>query len=310
MTMKMTMKMKINILPYGLLITCLMLSACTLMPEALGPQPEEQTPDSGIMQPVQPLIWTRGVVPTHAENEINRALQAWNNEVSQHSTSAKKLALYSDTLPVERAAETAPPAKRHKSAFFSRQERYHPLIERVSDETGLDAHLLHAMIEVESGYRHDAVSPKGAMGLMQLMPKTAQRFGAQDMKDPEHNVRAGASYMKWLLGYFDNNMKLALAGYNAGEGSVLKYGKKIPPYPETQKYVKTVLARYHQRKSEDNGETVTAAVESEKPKNTPIQPQAPSGHALVHNLLALLFSAPAQNQDVSHSVPHPASSME
>ena len=103
--------------------------------------------------------------------------------------------------------------------------------------------LLHAVIAVESGYDSKAVSRKGAQGLMQLMPKTAQRFGVKNPLDPLENVRGGALYLKWLLDFFDGNLKLALAAYNAGENEVVRAGYKIPSNRETLDYVPKVLAR-------------------------------------------------------------------
>jgi soluble lytic murein transglycosylase-like protein len=95
---------------------------------------------------------------------------------------------------------------------------------------------------VESGYDAKAVSRKGAQGLMQLMPKTAQRFGVHNVFDPVENIRGGALYLKWLLDYFNGDLKLALAGYNAGEQEVVRAGYKIPANKETRDYVPKVLA--------------------------------------------------------------------
>jgi soluble lytic murein transglycosylase-like protein len=104
--------------------------------------------------------------------------------------------------------------------------------------------LLHAVISVESGYNARAVSKRGAAGLMQLMPETARRFGVADVFDPADNVRAGAQYLIALLKLFDNDLRLALAAYNAGEGAVIKYGRRIPPYRETAAYVPRVVGFY------------------------------------------------------------------
>jgi soluble lytic murein transglycosylase-like protein len=101
--------------------------------------------------------------------------------------------------------------------------------------------LLHAVIEAESAYDPDAVSRAGAVGLMQLMPATAERFGVSDRNSPEQNVDGGARYLRYLLDFFDNDLTLAVASYNAGEGAVMKYGRRIPPYRETQGYVVKVL---------------------------------------------------------------------
>ena len=94
-----------------------------------------------------------------------------------------------------------------------------------------------------TGYRPNAVSRVGAMGLMQLMPATAKRYGVEDPHDPAQNVSGGVRYLRDLLEQF-RSVRLALAAYNAGEGAVLKYGKRIPPYPETRKYVRDVLRYY------------------------------------------------------------------
>jgi soluble lytic murein transglycosylase-like protein len=110
----------------------------------------------------------------------------------------------------------------------------------------IDPALVHAVIQVESGYNVKALSPKGAVGLMQLMPATGARYGvkAKDLRNPAHNIRAGTRYLADLLEMFGGDVSLALAGYNAGEGAVLKYGKRIPPYRETQAYVPRVMAFY------------------------------------------------------------------
>lgn len=111
-------------------------------------------------------------------------------------------------------------------------------------ELRLDQALIEAMIAVESGHSPVAVSAKGAVGLMQLMPETARRFGALDATDPAQNIRAGARYLRYLLDIFKGNLELALAAYNAGEGNVLRHGTRVPPFPETIDYVRKVRARY------------------------------------------------------------------
>jgi hypothetical protein len=99
---------------------------------------------------------------------------------------------------------------------------------RASSDTGVDAKLLHAVISVESGYNQGAVSPKGATGLMQLLPSTARRYGTVNLLDPADNIRAGARYLRDLLAMFDNNIELALAAYNAGENAVIRHGRRLP----------------------------------------------------------------------------------
>ncbi len=111
-------------------------------------------------------------------------------------------------------------------------------------ETKVDAGLIKAVISVESGYNPLARSPKGATGLMQLMPETARRYGVKDIRDPRENIHGGARYLRDLMVMFGNDIHLVLAAYNAGEEAVMKYGRKIPPFAETVAYVPKVLSRY------------------------------------------------------------------
>lgn len=108
----------------------------------------------------------------------------------------------------------------------------------------VDPLLLYAIMHQESTFKQRAVSVKGARGLMQLMPGTARRFGVTSIFDPKQNIEGGARYMRFLLDYFDNSVPLALAGYNAGEGAVIKFGYRVPPYSETQEYVRRIGRRY------------------------------------------------------------------
>lgn len=139
------------------------------------------------------------------------------------------------------------PSQQNTIGIHKKAVQYTPLINDIAQETGVNANLLHAIIQVESAYNPAATSSKGAQGLMQLIPTTAQRFGVLQSYDPESNVRGGARYIKNLLTLFDNNLQLALAAYNAGEGAVQKYNNTIPPYPETQAYVSRVLSLFTQR---------------------------------------------------------------
>ena len=111
---------------------------------------------------------------------------------------------------------------------------------------GIDPLLIYSQMHQESSFKIRATSHKGASGLMQLMPATARRFGVTSIYDPRQNIDAGVKYMRWLLDTFRGDMVLALAGYNAGEGAVMKYGWNIPPYRETQEYVRRITSRYNQ----------------------------------------------------------------
>jgi soluble lytic murein transglycosylase-like protein len=117
------------------------------------------------------------------------------------------------------------------------------IIFRAGQRTGVDPRFIHAVIQQESRYDPKATSPVGARGLMQLMPDTAKRFHCDDASDQACNVEAGTKYLAWLLKRFNGDVKLALAGYNAGEGSVDKY-QGVPPYSETQNYVNKIVSNY------------------------------------------------------------------
>jgi len=120
------------------------------------------------------------------------------------------------------------------------QQRYSQLIEKVAAEQGVDARLVHAVIEVESHYQERARSPKGAKGLMQLMPETARQYAVVNPYDPAANIEAGIKHLKSLLERFTQNLPLALAAYNAGLAAVERFGG-IPPFQETRDYVSRIL---------------------------------------------------------------------
>jgi len=117
------------------------------------------------------------------------------------------------------------------------------IIFEAGERQGIDPRFIHAVIWQESKYDPNAHSPAGAEGLMQLMPATARRFGCKNAVDPIENVKAGTKYLSWLLKRFNGDVQLTLAGYNAGEGAVDKYNG-IPPYNETQNYVRKIVGRY------------------------------------------------------------------
>lgn len=125
--------------------------------------------------------------------------------------------------------------------------RWGPLIDQVAAEHGMDARLLHAIVTVESAYDPQARSHAGALGLMQVIPATGKRFGANDLFDPLQNLRAGTAYLAWLKRRFGGDLTLMLAAYNAGEGAVQRHGNCVPPFNETRQYVRKVTALYHGR---------------------------------------------------------------
>ncbi len=124
------------------------------------------------------------------------------------------------------------------------KKKYSPLIQAIASKHQLDPKLLHAIIRAESAYDPNAISSVGAVGLMQLMPATARRYGVTNRRNPKQSITGGTLYLKDLLKMFGSNMKLVAAAYNAGENAVKKYRNSIPPYPETRQYVKKVMAYY------------------------------------------------------------------
>lgn len=152
--------------------------------------------------------------------------------------------------PAEPALEANPdigpprPDGRVNAVVVERAAAYAPLVEAVARETRLDPRLLHAVIATESGYNPAALSPKGAQGLMQLMPATARRYGVANAFEPRNNILGGARYLADLMTMFDQDVQLALAAYNAGEQAVIRHGRRIPPYRETSAYVPRVLDYY------------------------------------------------------------------
>jgi hypothetical protein len=127
--------------------------------------------------------------------------------------------------------------------FTTGDARVDSLIVDSATRNGIDPVLIYATMHQESSFKPRAMSHKGARGLMQLMPGTAARFGVTNIWDPRQNIEGGARYMRFLLNLFGGDVALTLAGYNAGEGAVLKYGR-IPPYNETQEYVRRITKRY------------------------------------------------------------------
>lgn len=133
--------------------------------------------------------------------------------------------------------------KPNKSAPFYIKGPIYNLVSKIAPRYNIDADLAMAFIAVESGFNPNATSAKNAQGLMQLIPETAARFNVKNAYDPEQNIKGGLAYLEWLLTYFEGDIELVAAAYNAGENTVDKY-KGVPPYPETRKYVKKIATLY------------------------------------------------------------------
>jgi soluble lytic murein transglycosylase-like protein len=149
----------------------------------------------------------------------------------------------------------------------------------------VDPLLIYAQMHQESSFKLKATSYKGASGLMQLMPATAARLGVTNIYEPKQNIEGGVKYMRMLLNMFNQDVVLALAGYNAGEGAVMKYGYQVPPYRETQEYVRRITARYNSISSPNLAKSVLKvtnekAAKLEKKENAPLSAYAPNALAI------------------------------
>ena len=161
--------------------------------------------------------------------------------LSNFETAQTPVAVVAQVSMVAASAATKP-ANTGKAAASLPSDGLRRLVESVARQTQVSPELIHAVIRAESRYDPKAVSNRGAVGLMQLLPSTGKRFGAEDLFSVEQNVLAGASYLKWLMGVFGEDTELVLAAYNAGEQAVIRAGRKVPPYPETQAYVRSIMA--------------------------------------------------------------------
>lgn len=144
--------------------------------------------------------------------------------------------------------QPAPAAAANLAYRPGSRKEFSDMIVKVATEHKMDPALIHAVVAVESAYNPVVVSRAGAIGLMQLMPDTAKRYGVTNILDPVQNVTGGTRYLRDLLAMFNNNLRLAIAAYNAGEGAVMKYQRKIPPYAETRAYVPKVLYHYERNR--------------------------------------------------------------
>jgi soluble lytic murein transglycosylase-like protein len=145
--------------------------------------------------------------------------------------------------------------ERYDAMLLAKAGRYDSIIEKAATAASVEPNLLRAVIVVESGFNSRAVSKRGAMGLMQLMPATATRFGVSNPYDPLQNVHAGARYLKFLIDRFGQDVRLALAAYNAGEDAVDRNGGQIPPFSETMAYVPRVLKIYQMLRNQQPRDT-------------------------------------------------------
>lgn len=182
-------------------------------------------------------------------------------------------------IPVAEAGKVRTCDQHSPSIINAKASQYRHVIQASAKRNRVNPNLIKAVITAETCFRPNAVSPKGAGGLMQLMPATAKRFGARSRFNPTQNIEAGTRYLRYLLDRYNNNMSLAVAAYNAGEGNVDKYGKRVPPFRETQKYTKQVMNAFGKLNGgvrHRNQYTVARAAVPEK-KTVRISPRRVSG---------------------------------
>lgn len=191
---------------------------------------------------IMPLATTTHAGQIYMYKDSNGSTLLTNRKSADRSLTKVKVTYYPDSnIHSYRnwgnsEASVLPSYSRNKNAFDH-------IIQQAAQQHGVSEGLIKAVMHTESGFNVNARSPVGAQGLMQLMPATARRFNVSNAYDPQENIMAGAKYLAWLLKRFNGNTSLALAGYNAGEGNVAKYGG-VPPFRETQDYIRRVTSRY------------------------------------------------------------------
>ena len=205
-----------------------------------------------MMAPKQRIGWIAAAMlmacAPHCHADIYRHV---DQDGKVHFTNVPEDSRYKLYLATEKEPSAVAKTITHRYRPYPPADRkkYHAHIMAAARAFQLEPALIHAVISAESGYNALARSPKGAKGLMQLMPDTARRYGVDNPLDPRQNIEGGSAYLRDLLTLFGNDLNLALAAYTAGEGAVMEYGHRIPPYRETTQYVPKVLSYYKRYKT-------------------------------------------------------------
>jgi soluble lytic murein transglycosylase-like protein len=214
-----------------------------------------------------PSVRMQSVVSADARTgKLVRSVVVTPKAVSRQTVTANVVAPHVVT-PVD--VTVTPPAAAPASAAPNAADGIDSVVQTIAAQNSLPPQLIHSVIKVESNYNPNAISPKGALGLMQLIPATARRFGVSDVFDPVENIQGGARYLKYLLDLYKNDYRLALAAYNAGEAAVAKYGD-VPPYAETRNYL--VQVRKH---IEESQKASAEAARKQEAKPVAPKPEAP-----------------------------------
>jgi soluble lytic murein transglycosylase-like protein len=189
----------------------------------------------------KPLKLTARSLPRVAPPDAGRTPAARQSSAQAFTALRADASAYAPSAPLSSVAAAA---GKPLDGFSTGDANIDRFIVDAGTRNGVDPMLLYSIMHRESSFKRFALSPKGARGLMQLMPGTAARFGVRNIFDPQQNIEGGARYVRFLLDLFDGDVRLTLAGYNAGEGAVMKYGNRVPPYNETQEYVRRISERY------------------------------------------------------------------
>jgi soluble lytic murein transglycosylase-like protein len=195
----------------------------------------------------------KSVVRADAGGRLVRSVVVSPRAVRENVIAAREIVPGSPAVPAENGpAETSPPST------------FREAVDQIARKHDLPPQLVHSVIRVESNYNPYAVSPKGAQGLMQLVPGTARRFGVANVFNPSQNIEGGARYLRYLLDLYRGDYRLALAAYNAGEGAVAKH-RGVPPYPETVNYLQQVRKRLAEASSQQPAKKAEAKPQAAKP---------------------------------------------
>ena len=191
-------------------------------------------------------LYQNGLISRHEFEQRNQALADARSKVDQTQKQIDEADLMRQKAraPSTATVSVLKTATNNLGDWTTGNKKIDDLISYYGGLYDVDPYLIFCVMSQESGFSPTATSSKGARGLMQLIPETAERFGVSNPFDPVQSIMGGTRYLKFLLDRFDGNLELTLAGYNAGEGAVMKYGNRIPPYPETQEYVRSISARY------------------------------------------------------------------
>lgn len=220
-------------------------------PQAATVVPVDETgrTNGGHSQSVNQLVWIYlvGGARVEADSVTESAAGAWYSRGSLSVFVERSRIDHIEREDLENLAESDSSSKKARG-WTTGNSRIDALIRQNGAKYGVDPYLIFCVMEQESHFNAHALSPKGARGLMQLMPGTSARFGIRRPSDPAQNVAGGTRYLKQLIQQFNGRIDLVLASYNAGEGAVMKFGRRVPPYRETRDYVKRISYRYHRAK--------------------------------------------------------------